>query len=96
MTDRDAFTVGLAAGGAWSWVNLWCLQRALRVWLSPSPRFWVAAVWIAAKLLLYGLAVVLLLRPRLSPVGFGIGFTFVVLGAILRSLRWIPGKTPSP
>lgn len=34
---HPAAALGILAGGAWNLANLWCLGRALTVWLGPQP-----------------------------------------------------------
>ena len=89
------FAVGIAAGGLWNLASLWCLTRMLRAWLGPvrSPRR--AMAWLLLKLVvIYPLAVVLIRHPAGSMIGFGIGFTAVLIVAMAwffrRAARVIP------
>ena len=81
--------LGIAAGGAWNLLNLWCLATALTVWLDQSPSRRRAIGWFVIKFPLLYLAVFCLLsRPSVSPIGFGIGFTIVLaLAAALLIVR---------
>ena len=86
---RPAATLGILAGGAWSLANLWCLARALVVWLGPPPSRWRAAWWFLVKFPgLYGLAVWLLLAPGVSLEGFGLGFSAVLAWAVVAGIVW--------
>ena len=77
--------IGVVAGWAWNVASLVSLQRMLRAWLGPtrSPRR--AVLWLLVKFpLLYLLGLALLHSPRVSALGFGIGFTLVmVLGLVV-------------
>ncbi len=72
--------LGVAAGGAWNLTSLWCLMRLMQAWLGPHPSRTRAIVWLLVKFpLLYLLAVVCLSRASISLVGFGIGFSVVLM-----------------
>lgn len=74
--------LGVLAGGSWGLLNLWCLARALPVWLGPDTSRRRSLSWFAVKFpLLYLAAFVLLSHPSISPVGFGLGFTLVLIAA---------------
>ena len=76
---------GVAVGASWNAVNLWCLTRGLRAWLSPHPSTRRAIVWGLIKFpLLYGIAFALLRARLVSLVGFGLGFSLILLGALAR------------
>lgn len=87
---------GLAVGAAWNAVNLWCLTRGLRAWLSaaaatpggpgaPRPSRRRAVAWLLVKFpLLYGIAFAILRARLVSLVGFGLGFLLVLVLAIAR------------
>ena len=73
-------TVGVLAGGVWNLASLWCLVHLLNAWLGPTPSRRRAITWLVLKFpLLYLLAVGVLLNQRVSVVGFGLGFTVVLL-----------------
>ena len=91
---RPDVSWGLSAGGAWGLANLWCLSHAMRSWLTPERSGRAAQVgWFLLKFpLLYGAALWLLTRPGFSVVGFGAGFSFVLLGAVAGTLAGLsPG-----
>ena len=72
--------VGVLAGGVWNLASLWCLVHLLNAWLGPTPSRRRAIMWLVLKFpLLYLLAVGVLLNQRVSVVGFGLGFTIVLL-----------------
>ena len=72
--------VGVLAGGVWNLASLWCLVHLLNAWLCPTPSRRRAIMWLALKFpLLYLLAVGVLLNQRVSVLGFGLGFTIVLL-----------------
>lgn len=94
MTDSlvgwDArLVLGMLAGGAWNLVNLYCLARLLRAWLGPQRSTRRVAAWLLAKFgVLYVMVFWLLRLPTVSPVGFGLGFTVVLITAVwLLALR---------
>ena len=72
--------LGVFAGGAWNLASLWCLVQLLNAWLGPAPsrkRVWG---WLLVKFpLLYFLAFGLLWTKAVSAVGFGVGFSVVLL-----------------
>ena len=70
---------GVLAGGAWNLASLWCLARLLNAWLGPHPSRRRVIGWLLVKFpLLYLLVFLLLRRPAVSLVGFGVGFTVVL------------------
>ncbi len=74
---------GVVAGGAWNLASLWCLTRLLGAWLGPHPSRRRAIIWLLIKFpALYLTAFGLLWRLRVSVLGFGLGFTVVLLGAL--------------
>ena len=103
MTDRALailpLAAGVLAGGVWSAANLWCLSRALRVWLKPPPasparRSWLPGRqigWFVVKFpLLYAAAFGLIQIPGISLIGFGIGFIAVLGSALFVALKAKP------
>jgi len=100
LWQYPAAALGVLAGGAWSLANLWCLARALIVWLGPTPSparpasspgraRWHAAWWFLVKFPgLYGLAIGLLLAPGVSLEGFGLGFSAVLAWAVVAGIVW--------
>jgi hypothetical protein len=74
--------LGLLVGGLWNAINLWCLAHLLRAWIGPRPSRRKVLGWLVVKFpLWYAVAIVLLRQPRISMVGFGAGFTLVLLAA---------------
>ena len=83
-----SFALGLAVGGAWNGLNLWCLARALTVWLTRGAARRRSIAWFLVKFpLLYAAAFWTLSRPEISPVGFAAGFTLILALAGLVMLR---------
>ena len=75
--------LGVLSGGLWNLINLWCLQNLLSAWLGTTRSKRRVVGWIALKFLfLYGLVVLLLRHPAISLIGFGVGFTIVLVSAI--------------
>ena len=80
-------TVGLLVGSAWSLANLWVLGRLLTAWISPAPRRSRRRVvgWLLLKLaVIYPLAVLFLHANPGAAVSFGVGFSLVLLAALIR------------
>ncbi len=76
------------AGGLWNLASLWCLSRLLGAWLRPDPHRRVVLGWLALKGALLALLIGVVLRaPWLSFIGFGIGFTIVLI-VIVASFAW--------
>lgn len=72
--------IGVLAGGAWNLASLWVLMRLLDAWMGKAPSQKRAIGWLIAKFtLLYPSAFLLLRHPASSPMGFGLGFTLVLL-----------------
>ena len=87
MHWQPALSRGIIAGGAWGLVNLWCLAQVLSRWLTPECSRWRIMAWVLVKFpLLYGVAIWCLTRPRISPLGFGLGFFTALTSAIVVSL----------
>ena len=79
----DGLLLGILIGGAWNLASLWCLARMLDAWLGPHRSQRRTITWLLFKFPLLYAAVFLLLRhPRISVIGFGIGFTVVLATAI--------------
>jgi hypothetical protein len=102
MTDRSwtllPLVAGVLAGGLWNAANLWCLSKAVRVWLSPQRTRRQQIGWFVVKFpLLYAVAFALLQIPGLSLIGFGIGFTVVLAVVVLRTLKakHLPASSPA-
>ena len=75
--------VGILAGGCWNLASLWCLMQLLTAWLGPHPSQRRVIGWLLVKFpLLYPLVFTILRRPGISLLGFGIGFTVVLLTAV--------------
>ena len=71
---------GLFIGVAWNLASLWCLAHLLSAWIGPHPSRRRAIAWLLLKFpLLYLLAVVVFRSPRVSLIGFGVGFTIVLI-----------------
>ena len=72
--------LGILAGGGWNAASLWSLRRMLGAWLGPRPSRRRALGWLFVKFpCLYLLAFALLRLPMISAMGFGIGFTIVLI-----------------
>lgn len=75
--------LGVAAGGAWNLTSLWCLVQLLSVWLGPQRSTRRVVGWLLVKFpALYLTAWLLLRHQAVSPVGFGVGFTVVLVTAL--------------
>jgi len=95
-----AVALSVVAGGMWNVANLWCLSRALRVWLKPQPAARRQQIgWFVVKFpLLYAAAFGLATIPGISLVGFGIGFVVVIAAAVgvtLKALRSPQNSLPA-
>jgi len=84
-----ATALGIVAGGLWNLVNLWCLTRALGVWLKPQPAPRRQQIgWFLVKFpVLYAAAFSLVNIPGVSLLGFGIGFLVVIVAAVMVTLK---------
>jgi hypothetical protein len=70
-------------GGVWNLVNLWCLAHLLNAWLGPQRSRRRALGWLLVKFpLLYAVVFLLLRYSGVSLLGFGVGFTVVLVGAL--------------
>lgn len=75
--------LGVFAGAWWNAASLWCLTHLLTAWLGPAPSRRRAVGWLLVKFpLLYAVVFVFLRAPALSAIGFGLGFSAVLVGAI--------------
>ena len=84
-------SVGVAGGIAWILVNMWALSRLLQPLTSGVPRRAMAHLgwWVLKLPVLYGAAVILLVSPWSSAVGFVIGFSMWFLVVWLCALRGV-------
>ena len=77
--DRSV-ALGMLVGGVWNLASLWCLSRLLQAWLGPQPSRRRAIGWVLLKFPLLYLALFgLLSHSMVSAVGFGAGFSLVLL-----------------
>ena len=88
---------GVLAGGLWNLASLWCLSQLLAAWLGPRPSSRRAILWLSVKFpLLYLAAFALMRQSGLSLVGFGVGFTVVLIVAVaalaLQAQRMVHGR----
>ena len=88
---------GVLAGGLWNLASLWCLSQLLAAWLGPRPSQRRAILWLSVKFpLLYLAAFALMRQSGLSLVGFGVGFTVVLIVAVaalaLQAQRMVHGR----
>jgi hypothetical protein len=82
-TLSPRMALGILLGGAWNLASLWCLAHLLGAWLGRPPSRRRALGWLLLKFpLLYALAFAAFRCPSVSVVGFGIGFTVVLVMAI--------------
>ena len=81
--------LGILAGGLWNVANVWCLARALGVWLSPklAPRRHQIGWFIVKFPLLYAAVFGLVQLPGISLMGFGIGFLVVIMATVFVALK---------
>ncbi len=71
---------GLCAGATWNLVNLTCLAGLLHACITPqSSKRWAIAWFVVKFPLLYAIGYQVLRRPDISILGFGIGFTLMLL-----------------
>ncbi|MBI2094102.1 MAG: hypothetical protein HYT88_05195 [Candidatus Omnitrophica bacterium] len=80
------FAAGLGCGLAWAIANIWAIGLLVNSALGPTPaRFWkMLALWCIKLPILYGIAAVLVVSAKVSPIGFLLGFSlwFVLLMAV--------------
>jgi len=100
--------ISVVAGAAWNLASLWCLAQMLAAWLGSSQSAdrdsrggrslrRRAIGWLLVKFpLLYVLIVFLFRSPAISLVAFSIGFSVVlmtaVIGLALPSRRLVHGR----
>jgi hypothetical protein len=84
-----AVALSIVAGGMWNVANLWCLSRALGVWLKPqqAPRRQRIGWFLVKFPLLYAAVFGLVKIPGISLIGFGIGFIVVIMSAVFVTLK---------
>jgi hypothetical protein len=76
--------IGVMTGAAWNLASLWCLARLLAAWLGPRSSRRRAVGWLLVKFPLLYLLIVLLVRsPAVSVVAFGVGFSVVLVSALI-------------
>ncbi|MBI4343349.1 MAG: hypothetical protein HY601_00855 [Candidatus Omnitrophica bacterium] len=76
--------LGILLGGVWNLASLWCLARLLAAWLGPGHSTRRALGWLLVKFpALYALAFLLWQRRIVEPLWFGVGFTLVLVGALI-------------
>ena len=74
---------GVLIGGIWNLASLWCLSQLLAAWLGPRPSQRWAILWLSVKFpLLYLAAFAVMRQPGLSLIGFGVGFSLVLVIAV--------------
>jgi len=90
--------LGLFAGSTWNAVNLWCLARLLNAWLKPPHSTRAVIGWLLVKFPLLYVAVFWLLSQSLvSVLGFGVGFTIVLVAVMAgMAIRAPQLMTPVP
>lgn len=82
-TGGGALALSVLVGGLWHTASLWSLSRLLHAWLGPQPSKRRVIGWLLVKFpALYAAAFALLTRQTISCLGFGIGFTVVLVTAI--------------
>lgn len=92
---QPRLAASLLVGGAWNLASLWCLIRVLSAWIGPSASRRRAIAWLVVKLGgLYPLAWLMLRHPAMSALGFGLGFSLVLL-VILAYVVWAAQRTIS-
>lgn len=85
--------VGVMAGGLWNAASLWCLAGLLSAWLGPHPSRRRTIGWLLLKFpLLYLVLLSLPGRVMISMVGFGVGFSLVLLIV----LGWFIARAQAP
>lgn len=85
MSNAPAiFWLSIAAGAGWNIASLFCLRQLMRAWLGPRPSRRRAVAWVLVKFpLLYALVVFLFRSPQLSVIGFSLGFSAVLVVAMV-------------
>ena len=75
-----AVATGIVVGGLWNLASFWCLANLLQAWLGPKPSRRRAVTWLLIKFpLLYGVIFTVFISRAVSSIGFGIGFTVVLV-----------------
>ena len=83
LTGERRIAFGILVGGTWNLLSLWCLVHLLNAWLGPKRSSRRAIGWLLLKFpLLYALIVVAFGHRAISLLGFGIGFTVVLVVAL--------------
>lgn len=86
--------IGVFVGAIWNFLNLICLTQGLTVWFDlndnrldyrPRSRWYKIGLFVVKFPLLYGSAIWLLMNPQVSKVGFGSGFTVMIVAAMIGS-----------
>ena len=80
---KPGVAVGVIIGGVWNLTSVWCLGRLLSTRVTPKPSRGKTIAWALVKFpLLYLLVGFLFMTRAVSLLGFGIGFTIVLLFAM--------------
>ena len=88
-----SMSLGVMAGGLWNAASLWCLSGVLQAWLGPHPSRRRVIGWLLLKFpLLYLVLLGLTGHARMSMVGFGVGFSLV----LLIILGWLIARAQAP
>ena len=83
------FWLGVIGGVCWNLTSLFCLRQIMGAWLGPHPSRARVIVWMLVKFPLLYVLIILLFRlsSTASIVGFSIGFSLALLGALLLLVR---------
>src|SRR3989338_3413584 len=90
----SSIVAGFLAGSIWNVCSLWCLRRLLHAWLGRSgaqkektdfkPSKKTVMLWLLVKFPILYLAAFYILRSSwCSMVGFALGFSVVLVSAIV-------------
>ena len=75
--------LGILAGVWWNVASLWCLAHLFNAWLGSTPSRRRAIGWLLAKFpLLYVIVFAILRAPTAFIIGFGLGFSAVLICAM--------------